>query len=213
MSILDSNIWNALGAIGENLGAALGGIALIYSISIYRASMMFMHYGELDKTYFDILNMAVERPYLRSPNEITDPEHRHAYEIYAFMVWNFLETIHDRIKDHAGLSDTWMPVLITEGELHRAWFEHPDNRPKFKPLFFNYIEETLPKKAPSAAPAPAPAPAPAKAVAAAPAPDAASEEDEDNAAHHEAPHSTERPHSRMPHGSVSMPRRRPGRPG
>lgn len=206
MSILDSNIWNALGAIGENLGAALGGIALIYSISIYRASMMFMHYGELDKTYFDLLNMAVERPYLRSPNEITDSEHRHAYDIYAFMVWNFLETIHDRMKDHEGLGETWLPVLLTEGELHRAWIEHPDNRPKFKATFFNYIESTLPPKK---------AAAPAKAAEAAPAAEAEPEEGgaDEHEAHHDGPHSTERPHSRMPHGSVSMPRRRPGRPG
>lgn len=211
MSILDSNIWNALGAVGENLGAALGGIALIYSISIYRASMMFMHYGELDKTYFDLLNMAVERPYLRFPDEITDHEHRQAYEVYAFMVWNFLETIHDRMKDHAGLAETWLPVLETEAELHRAWFEHPDNRPKFKASFFDYIEKTLPKK---------PKPAAAPKAEAAPKTEAAEHEEPADGnpeghhdAHHDAHHASDRGHARMPHGSVSMPRRRPGRPG
>ncbi len=146
MFVLSENFWNALGAIGENLGALLGGIALIYSISIYRASMMFSHYGELDKNYFDLLNMAVERPFLRSPDSLTDEEQRKSYDIYAFMVWNFLETIVDRMKDHSGLAETWLPVLEAEVTLHRAWFDRPENRPKFKASFRTQIQKLVQAK-------------------------------------------------------------------
>lgn len=149
MFVLSENFWNALGAIGENIGALLGGIALIYSISIYRASMMFHHYGELDKGYFDLLNMAVERPFLRAPDSLSTDEQKQSYDIYAFMVWNFLETILDRLKDHAGLAETWLPVLEAEVTLHRAWFERPENRARFKASFWSQIQKMYPPKPPA----------------------------------------------------------------
>jgi hypothetical protein len=44
------------------------------------------------------------------------------YDAYAFMVWNFLETVHDRCQEEPTLLGTWAPVVAAENELHRGWF-------------------------------------------------------------------------------------------
>jgi hypothetical protein len=42
------------------------------------------------------------------------------------MLWNFLETIHDRCEgnsaDKQTLRETWGPVLTAENSVHRGWF-------------------------------------------------------------------------------------------
>lgn len=57
------------------------------------------HYGELDRMYFDLLAMSVDRPYLRSPALRTE-ENAGEYAAYAYMAWNFIETIADRLFKH-----------------------------------------------------------------------------------------------------------------
>ena len=97
------------------------------------------HYSELDKFYSDILLTGIEFPYLRTPNPLsTDEESLHGhytpygddedseragrYDTYAIMVWNFLETIHDRCEHNDDLKATWQPVIEAENKIHRGWF-------------------------------------------------------------------------------------------
>jgi hypothetical protein len=103
------------------------------------------HYSELDNMYLHLLTLAVEKPYLRMPETLT-PKQRTQYEPYAFMVWNFLETIHDRCAEDRRLRDTWAPVIAAEHAVHRAWFEketapyYADGRsPKFCIHFCDFI--------------------------------------------------------------------------
>ncbi len=51
-------------------------------------------------------------------------EHRRAqYEAYAFIVWNFIETVHDRCQQYPDdLLDTWAQIVAAENALHRGWF-------------------------------------------------------------------------------------------
>ena len=58
------------------------------------------------------------------------------------MVWNFVETIYDRCQGRfkQRLRDTWYPIIAAENALHRAWFDRPENRGKFKPVFVKFIE-------------------------------------------------------------------------
>lgn len=107
------------------------------------------HYSELDTMYLQILSMALDKPYLRCPNSLNpfEPEQKEQYETYAFIVWNFLETIHDRCQKDKELSATWAPVVAAEHELHRQWFERETipydavAAPKFCLPFCDFIWE------------------------------------------------------------------------
>lgn len=85
-----------------------------------------VHYSELDSIYNHLLELAVEHPFLRNPEKLEslDPsDERHLqYKTYAFMVWNFLETIHDRCERDKGLRGTWAPVIAAEFAIHHEWF-------------------------------------------------------------------------------------------
>jgi hypothetical protein len=127
-------------------------------------------YADLDEFYMRILNLAIEKPYLRkvrqveADSKLLDPPYepfgdephfdrttlglspdpstwsnedvvryysveramtdyrQREYDAYAFMVWNFLETIHDRCDEHPELLNTWAPIIAAENEYHRGWF-------------------------------------------------------------------------------------------
>lgn len=106
-------------------------------------------YSELDKFYADLLRIAIERPHLRQPHRIAsddevfnadyvaypapasaDPAEIAArqrlcteYDAYAFMVWNFIETIHDRCDEFPDdLLGTWATIVAAENRIHRGWF-------------------------------------------------------------------------------------------
>lgn len=120
-------------------------VALNKATEIHRSTF----YSELDRLYFDLLSLAIEHPHLRTPERIgkhdelalqldyepyptghtdtaaepTDKAIKAAqYEAYALMVWNFLETLHDRCEEYPDLLDTWAPVVSAENRAHRGWF-------------------------------------------------------------------------------------------
>lgn len=106
-------------------------------------------YSELDRFYADLLKIAIEHPHLRTPARLQrDVEALHAdydpypdlpvatseqraekdrrvaqYDAYAFLVWNFLETIHDRCQEYPEqLLETWATIVAAENRVHRGWF-------------------------------------------------------------------------------------------
>jgi hypothetical protein len=102
------------------------------------------HYSQLDTMYFELLRMAVEKPFLRRLEHLT-AEQRLEYESYAFMIWNFIETVRDRCEDDQTLKDIWAPVIATEHALHRDWFYGETTpywdkeAPKFRLPFADFI--------------------------------------------------------------------------
>ena len=56
------------------------------------------------------------------------------------------ETVVDRCDStsNPSLRETWYPIVATESALHRAWFDAPENRRKFKERFCRFIEERYP---------------------------------------------------------------------
>ena len=131
-------------ASAQVLSSLLAGMALLVSIYTYLRSVKFRHYAELDKGYFDLLAMAVDKPFLRTPGALESEEQRLAYDSYAYMVWNFLETVRDRCMSNVELRETWFPVIDAENRVHRAWFDAPENRHKFKESFLGYIRSQYP---------------------------------------------------------------------
>ena len=134
----------------EVVATALGSIGIVltlfYSAWSFRTTLREGYYAELDRVYFELLKIALERPYLRATLPPADPARASEYEAYAFMVWNFLETVVDRCDGTSNptLRETWYPIVATESALHRAWFDAPENRRKFKERFCRFIEERYP---------------------------------------------------------------------
>jgi hypothetical protein len=146
--------WTKAGVIAEAL-SSFGIVAtLFYSVWSFRTTLRDAYYAELDREYFELLKISLERPdlliYPTSPAP-TDPARVREYAAYAFMVWNFLETIFDRCQGwfKQRLRDTWYPIIDAENALHRQWFDLPENRRKFKASFVRFIDAEFPRPAAS----------------------------------------------------------------
>ena len=142
-----TEMWTRAGVIATALGSLAIVLSLFYSAYSFSTTLREGYYAELDRIYFELLKIGLERPYLRAPAPPTDPARANEYDAYAFMVWNFLETIVDRcdkVSNHA-LRETWYPVVATECALHRAWFDVKENRLKFKDRFCRFIDTRYPK--------------------------------------------------------------------
>ena len=78
-------------------------LSLVISIIVNNASQKRNAYVTLDSQYKDLLNLGIKYPVLRNPivtcNYKTlaekDNESYYKYQSYAYMMWNFLETIYD----------------------------------------------------------------------------------------------------------------------
>lgn len=133
------HLWGALGAIFDGVASIMAIGAVWYSITSFRKSLVTSHYGELDTTYHELLKLALERTYLYHPHQIQTQQQKQEYDLYAFMVWNFLEAIYDRGKDDECLCDTWYPIIKTEGKRHYQWFCRSENLENFKDEFVTFI--------------------------------------------------------------------------
>ena len=137
--------WTQAGVLAQALGSIGIILTLCYSAWTFATTLRERNYAELDRAYFDLLKIALERPYLLAQPP-TDPLKAREYDAYAAMVWNFLEAIVDRCEGTADrhLRDTWYPIVATENAMHRAWFDLPENRRKFKARFCRHIEANYP---------------------------------------------------------------------
>jgi hypothetical protein len=140
-------MWTEASVIATALGSIGIVLTLFYSAYTFKTTLRQGYYAELDRVYFDLLRLGLERPYLRSSLPPAEPTQAREYETYAFMTWNFLETVVDRCESSSEptLRETWYPVVATEGALHRRWFEVPENRRRFKARFCQFIDTQYPK--------------------------------------------------------------------
>jgi hypothetical protein len=138
-------MWNAIGTIFDGIASVMAISALIYSITSFKKSLVSSHYAELDSTYADLLKLALDKPYLYRPDTITDADKLEEYQLYAFMLWNFLEAIYDRCQKDHHLCSTWHPIVDDEGKRHLNWLQTPENRVRFKDDFLDFIQSRLGK--------------------------------------------------------------------
>lgn len=134
-------LWTAVSSIMGVIATMMAVFALLYSMRTYNKTMQIVHYGEIDKMYFEILKEALAKPHLVRQNVTRSEEQEVEYDIYAFIVWNFLESIYDRCMLDKALQATWFPIIETEREIHLSWIRDPKNRTKFKEEFLNFIDK------------------------------------------------------------------------
>lgn len=137
--------WNL---VVSSTATILAGIAILLYIIMWHKDKSVNSYDTFDATYLDILKTGMENPSFRNPiltnnylNSFSENE-KIKYEIYAFISWNFCETIFD--KGDNELMKTWSVVIDVENSLHRKWFDNPDNTNKFKESFRLNIQNNLP---------------------------------------------------------------------
>jgi hypothetical protein len=56
--------WYSL-PLSEILGPVLGSIAIILTIYLFKRTLDYQSYREIDSNYMEVLKMAIEKPYLR----------------------------------------------------------------------------------------------------------------------------------------------------
>jgi hypothetical protein len=138
--------WEKAGVIAEAMGSLGIMFTLFYSVWSFTRTLRDAYYAELDRVYFELLKIGLERPELLSFPASPDPARATEYGAYAFMVWNFIETIFDRCQGWSKrrLRETWYPIIDAENALHRGWFDLPANRRRFKQRFVQFIEARYP---------------------------------------------------------------------
>jgi hypothetical protein len=138
--------WEKAGVIAEAMGSIGIVFTLFYSVWSFTRTLRDAYYAELDRVYFELLKIGLERPDLLSFPASPDPGKATEYGAYAFMVWNFVETIFDRCQGWSKrrLRETWYPIIAAENALHREWFDRPENRRRFKQRFIQFIEAQYP---------------------------------------------------------------------
>jgi hypothetical protein len=137
--------WNL---VVSSTATILAAIAILLYIIMWYKDKSSNSYDTFDATYLDILKTGMENPSFRNPiltndylNSFSENE-KIKYEIYAFISWNFCETIFDKGDDE--LMKTWSVVIEVENSLHRKWFENPENKKKYKESFSLYIQNNFP---------------------------------------------------------------------
>ncbi|HVH09518.1 MAG TPA: hypothetical protein VM736_06955, partial [Gemmatimonadales bacterium] len=122
----------------QEVAALTGNIGLLFTLFFaiwsFRTTLRDSYYAELDRMYFDLLQIGLEHPELADVPTSPDSRQARQYDAYAFMMWNFVETVFDRCQGmwKRRLRETWFPVIAHESSRHRAWFDRPENRRKFK---------------------------------------------------------------------------------
>ena len=123
----------------------LAAIAILLYVIFWFRDKTNNSYDVFDATYLDILKIAIDNPSYRNMLLTSDYEQAFSenekikYEIFAFISWNFCETIFD--KGDAELMKTWAIIIETESQLHKKWFQNPENKKKFKESFCDYISK------------------------------------------------------------------------
>jgi hypothetical protein len=138
--------WNAEILAVANFFIALGTLVLAagipWSIGLSRRDERNRFYATLDQTYFEIQKLIVDQPHLCQPNlEAKTTDQILQYDAFAFMSWNFVESIYDYAiaGQDENLRKTWECILRYESNLHREWFMEPRNAVKFKRDFKDWI--------------------------------------------------------------------------
>lgn len=139
--------WTKAGVVAQALGSVAIVLTLFYSVWSFTTTLRDAYYAELDRVYFELLKIGLERPALLAFPTVPDPAKAREYDAYAFMVWNFVETIFDRCQGRSKrrLRETWYPIIAAENAVHRAWFDQPENRSKFKERFGRFIDTHYPR--------------------------------------------------------------------
>ena len=127
----------------DSSATLLAAVAILLYVVFWFKDKTIHSYDVFDSTYMELLKIAMDNPSFRN-FELTQQyemafsgDQKIKYELYAFMCWNFCETVFD--KQDKELMKTWAVIIQSESQLHAKWFEKLENYDKFKPSFRKYV--------------------------------------------------------------------------
>jgi hypothetical protein len=142
------NTYNPHIVSAANILIALGTVALAFgipwSIVNSRREERDTFYATLDRTYFEIQKLQIDHPHLCRVSTDGKTEDQIAqYDAFAYLTWNFVESIFDYSGNDAVLRETWQCVMHYESRRHADWFAEERNLLKFKTRFREHMESNV----------------------------------------------------------------------
>ena len=134
---ISERTWVAVTAIGT---AALA-VGVPLSIRAARDDAKNRFYAQLDAIYMRIQELIIETPHLGRMGTPRTPDETVQYNAFAFIVWNFIESIFDYGRQDPRLLKDWKCIFLHESQVHRDWFNDAGNRSRFKDKFKECIDE------------------------------------------------------------------------
>lgn len=135
---MDQVTWAA--QLAQGIGTPIALVAILFSLMTFRRQSRSEGYAKLDEMYFQLQAIGLGDPSLTKPEAFRGQAgYSDKYDLYAFMMWNFLETMHDRCGNDETLWKTWMPILQHEALVHQKWFCAAENYKRFKMGFRKFV--------------------------------------------------------------------------
>jgi hypothetical protein len=135
---------NQWAAGGQVISALFAVWALLVSLLTFKKTRAMAHLSALDEMYLEILKIGIDHPEFRIPERRDAITDKAQYDIYAHMVWCFVETICDRAKSDPRVLETWAYAIDAEDRLHRGWIAEERNHHLFKLSFLKYVSNYTP---------------------------------------------------------------------
>ncbi len=138
-----SDWWVGIAGAAINLVAVLiAWFTLLHAGKSFNRQLRNSNYTEIDRLYFDLVSLGLSR---ELSERLDNATRRDAFDnAYSLLLWNFIETIHDRCDGDRKLYKTWEPILLADGKKDIAWFREAENRSRFKPKFQRWVDKTFP---------------------------------------------------------------------
>jgi hypothetical protein len=125
----------------DYIAIAVSFVAILVSLYTFKKTSFFNKYQQVDEMYMSILKIGIEHPVFRDASKTKNYEENFyddekiKYENYAYIVWNFCETLYDREFSE---DETWKGALKYENDLHSDWF-NKNSKNLYKEKFIKYI--------------------------------------------------------------------------
>src|SRR5208337_4152999 len=120
----------AMATIVLTLATIAGAILITWQLYLARVAERNRRdefYATLDRTYFEIQKLIIQMPCFSNPQLIQTHEQATQYDAFAFITWNFIESIYDYCQQNKALLKTWKCIFLYESRLHRKWFDRLEN--------------------------------------------------------------------------------------
>ena len=137
------------------VSAAISAMALIVSIVTWRKAHRESRYDPADTELFELLKLELEHPEFRSDewcaNALvsSDPAVHRAYEIFAMMIWNYLEGLYERFGEKELAKGSFAGVIRDFGGRHMGYLKFGNNATYYDADFRKFVEKVLEENPPT----------------------------------------------------------------
>lgn len=135
--------------LNDYISLALSVVAVILSIYVWIRNRSSERYRILDDRLLSILQINLDYPEFddaafTSKYDHSDNERlRQQYEIYAMIVWNFLESIFGYYGERGIKRSSFFGVLRYWSTLHQTWLSQQEEKSDYAPKFRRYVARVL----------------------------------------------------------------------